>query len=96
MTKTKSAHRGEYFDDFLKTEGIFDEVNAKAIKEVIAWQLSQSMQEQNLTKVEMAKRMATSRAQLDRVLDPKNDGVTLETLMRAASVLGRKLRLELV
>jgi transcriptional regulator with XRE-family HTH domain len=66
-----------------------------AVKRVLAWQLEQAMKEQGLTKVEMAKRMKTSRAQLDRLLDPENDKVQLSTMQRAATAVGRKLRLEL-
>ncbi|MFM9969293.1 MAG: helix-turn-helix domain-containing protein [Burkholderiales bacterium] len=93
---SKQTHRGPRVDDWLKEEGIFESVTQQAIKEVIAWQLSKAMRAQGITKVEMAKRMKTSRWQLDRVLDPSNDGVSLGTLNRAASALGRKVRLELV
>ena len=94
--KSKNPHRGAPVDDWLQEEGIFEEVTAKAIKEVIAWQLTEVMKAQAITKTEMARRMNTSRFQLDRVLDPKNPGVSLETLSRAATAIGRKVRLELV
>lgn len=95
--RTKSNSRiGSRFDDFLNQEGIFDEVQSVAIKRVLAWQLGQAMKEHKLTKAAMAKRMDTSRAQLDRLLDPDDDSVTLATLTRAAAVVGRKVRLELV
>jgi DNA-binding Xre family transcriptional regulator len=86
---------GQSFDDFLKEDGIYEEVAETAIKRVIAWQLSEIMQEQKITKVEMARRLATSRAQLNRLLDPDNDSVTLGMLSRAAKAVGRNIRLEL-
>lgn len=94
--KTKNPHLGSSVDDWLKEEGIFEEVTTKAIKEVIAWQLIEVMKAQAITKTEMARRMNTSRFQLDRVLDPENAGVSLDTLSRAAAAIGRKVRLELV
>ncbi|MCB8838088.1 helix-turn-helix transcriptional regulator [Aurantimonas sp. VKM B-3413] len=87
---------GQSFDSFLKEQGLREEVTAIASKRVIAWQLRQIMDEQNITKVEMARRLETSRAQLDRLLDPDNDSVTLGTLTRAAQAVGRTLRMELV
>ena len=77
-------------------EGIFEDVTQKAIKEVIAWQLAEVMKAERITKTEMARRVNTSRFQLDRVLDPENVGVSLDTLNRAAAAIGRKVRLELV
>ena len=96
MSKRKNPQIGGLFDDWMKSEGFYEVATNAAIKEVLAWQLNQSMKEQKLTKVEMAKRLEASRAQLDRILDPKNTGVTLDALSRAATALGRKLRLELV
>ena len=96
MKKMKKKGRiGSSFDDFLREEGIYEEVTARAIKRVIARQLDVLMQEQGLTKTALAKRMATSRAQLDRLLDPANESVTLGTLTRAAHAVGRNLRMEL-
>lgn len=92
----KHSPRGSRVDDWLKAEGIYEAATQQAIKEVIAWQLAKAMETEGITKVEMAKRMKTSRWQLDRVLDPSHDGVSLGTLNRAASALGRKVRLELV
>lgn len=92
----KNPHRGTRVDDWLKEEGIFEDVTQKAIKEVIAWQLAEAMKAEHITKTEMARRMNTSRFQLDRVLDPENVGVSLDTLNRAAAAIGRKVRLELV
>ena len=91
----ENPHIGSSFAEFLKEEGLYEEVTAHAIKRVLAWQIEQAMQEQGLTKVEMAKRMKTSRAQLDRLLDPNNDKVQLDTIQRAAVAVGRKLHLEL-
>ena len=92
----KKGRIGSSFDDFLKEEGIYEEVTARAIKRVITRQLDALMQEQGLSKTELAKRMETSRAQLDRLLDPENESVTLGTLTRAAHAVGRNLRMELV
>jgi hypothetical protein len=90
-----NKHIGSSFDDFLKDEGIREEATAHAIKRVLAWQIEQAMTEQGLTKSAMAKRMKTSRAQLDRLLDPDNDKVQLDTVQRAAAAVGRTLHLEL-
>jgi hypothetical protein len=92
----KNPHIGNSFDDFLKEEGIYEDVQTTAIKRVLAMQLEDAMKARKLTKVEMARRMRTSRVQLDRLLDPDNDAVTLATLRRAAAVVGREVRLELV
>jgi antitoxin HicB len=92
----KKGRIGSSFDDFLKDEGVYEEVAAKAIKRVIARQLGAVMRENHLTKSMLARRMRTSRAQLDRLLDPDNDSVTLGTLTRAAHAVGRNLRMELV
>jgi DNA-binding Xre family transcriptional regulator len=90
------ARIGSPFDDFLKEEGIYEEVSARAIKRVLARQLDALMIDQKITKAELARRMKTSRAQLDRLLDPQNESVTLATLTRAAHAVGRNLRVELV
>ncbi len=92
----KKGKIGSSFDDFLKDEGLYEEVTARAIKRVIARQLGAQMQRHGLTKAAMARRMKTSRAQLDRLLDPENESVTLGTLTRAAHAVGRKLRMKLV
>ncbi|MEA3175686.1 MAG: antitoxin HicB [Gammaproteobacteria bacterium] len=94
--KMKNPHIGSSFDSFLKEEGIFENVQTTAIKRVLAAQLEQARKAHKLTKLEMARRMRTSRVQLDRLLDPENDSVTLATLRRAAAVVGREVRLELV
>lgn len=92
----KKGRIGSSFDDFLKNDGTYEEVTARAIKRVIARQLDALMREEHLTKAALARRMQTSRAQLDRLLDPDNDSVTLGTLTRAAHAVGRNLKMELV
>jgi hypothetical protein len=87
---------GSSFDDFLKEEGRYDEAQAVAIKRVLTWQIEKSMKRLNIAKSEMARRMKTSRSQLDRLLDPNNGNVTLATLARAGQVLGKHVRLELI
>ena len=84
-------HSGSTFDSFLEEEGIREEVEAVAIKRVLAWQLEQAMQEQQKTKQAMAKQLHTSRSQLDRLLDPSNVSVTLDTITRAARALGKRV-----
>ena len=84
-------HSGSTFDCFLEQEGIREEVEAVAIERVLAWQLSQAMQEQQKTKQAMAKQLHTSRSQLDRLLDPQNISVTLDTITRAARALGKRV-----
>lgn len=87
---------GSTLEDFLRDEGRLEEAREIAIKRVIAWQVEQAMEELNLTKIEMARRMGTSRSQLDRLLDPDNPNVLLQTLQRAAKAVGKELKLELV
>jgi plasmid maintenance system antidote protein VapI len=88
-------HLGSNFDDFLAEEGLLEEAEAIAVKRVLAYQVKELMKAQNLTKAEMARRMKTSRAALDRLLDPENRSVTLHTMDRAARSLGKRLRLTL-
>ena len=83
---------GSDFDDFLREEGIFEEVEAGAIKKVVVSMIEQALVENNLTKSEMARRMGTSGTQLDRLLDPKNRSVTLTTIVKAARAIGKKSR----
>lgn len=87
---------GSSFEGFLAGDGLLDAVDEAAIKQVIAWQIAQAMQQRALGKSAMAAAMRTSRSQLDRLLDPENTGVALHTLFRAAAVLGKRLRVELV
>ena len=91
-----NPHIGASFDDFLAEEDILEEVETLAIKRILARQVRAAMQAQKLTKKAMAARMGTSRSALDRLLDPDNTSVTLRTLQKAASTVGRRLRLELV
>jgi len=91
-----SKHIGSNFDEFLAEEGILDEVTAIAVKRVLAWQISQEMKRQKLTKTVMAEKMHTSRASLNRLLDAEDTSLTLATLSSAAAALGKKLRVELV
>ena len=92
----KKKNVGSSFDSWLREEGIYEEVTATALKRVLARQLAAAMKEKQLSKAEMARRMQTSRAALDRLLDPEYDAVTLNTLRKAAHAVGRELRLELV
>jgi antitoxin HicB len=89
--RKRAVHDGSTFDTFLEEEGIREEVEAVAIKRVLAWQLEQAMQEQQKTKQAMAKQLRTSRSQLDRLLDPGNISVTLDTITRAARALGKRI-----
>jgi antitoxin HicB len=91
----KNKHIGSNFDDFLKEEGILEEVKVTALKRVISFLLQKEMDEQNISRTEMAKRLKTSRSGLARLLDPKNQSVTLLTLNKVASVLGKKLDIQL-
>ena len=91
-----NKHIGPSFDEFLEEEGILEEVEAAAIKRIIARKVEEAMAEQRLSKAEMARRMRTNRSALDRLLDPENTSVTLHTLQRAAATVGRRLRLDLV
>jgi antitoxin HicB len=86
---------GTSIDDFLKEEGIFEEAQAQAVKEVVAWQLAEAMKKQKISKNKMAMLLKTSRTQVDRLLDPKND-ITLSSLQRAAAMVGRRVMIELV
>lgn len=96
QTMSTNAHIGSSFDDFLQEEGLLEEVNAIAAKRIIAWQIAEAMKLSGITKTEMAARMNTSRASLNRVLDANDTGLTLETLSRAAAALGRRVRFELI
>lgn len=88
-------HVGSRLDDFLKEEGVFEEAQTEAIKEVIAWQLAQAMKKKKISKNRMATMLKTSRSQVDRILSAKDD-VTLSSLQRAAAVVGRRVSIELV
>lgn len=86
---------GQSFDEFLDEQGLYESATEQAIKRVIAFQLAEVMASQNLSKAELARRLQTSRSQVDRLLDPSNDGVTLGALSRAAKAVGRSLKVEL-
>lgn len=88
-------HMGSSMDDFLKEEGIFEEAQTLAVKEVVACQLAEAMKKQKISKARMAKLLKTSRSQVDRLLDPRND-VTLSSLQLAAAMVGRRVTIELV
>ena len=88
-------HMGSSIDDFLKEEGIFEEAQAQAVKEVVAWQLAEAMKKKRISKNKMAKLLKTSRTQVDRLLSAKDD-ITLSSLQRAAAMVGRRVTIELV
>lgn len=92
----RKRHIGSSFDDYLAEEGILAEVTAVAQKRVLAWQITEAMRRSRLSKVQLARRMRTSRAALDRLLDPENPSVTLSTMGRAAAALGKRLKIELI
>ncbi len=92
----KFDHSGSSFDSFLDEQGLRNEVEAVAVKRVLAWQLAQAMKQQQKTKQAMARELRTSRSQLDRLLDPHNTAVTLDTVTRAAQVLGKRLVVKVV
>ncbi|MDP1959010.1 MAG: Fis family transcriptional regulator [Polynucleobacter sp. 24-46-87] len=89
-------HIGSDFDDFLKEEGILEEVSIIAVKRVLAWQITEAMSQNHINKRAMAEKMHTSRSQLDRLLDEQDGNLTLTTLVNAAKVLGKKINIELV
>ncbi|HMS00268.1 MAG TPA: XRE family transcriptional regulator [Anaerolineales bacterium] len=91
----KRKNIGSNLDNFLREEKLLEQAQAVAIKRVIAYQISEEMKARKLSKTEMADKMRTSRAALERLLDPANSSVTLSTLERAASALGKKLKVEL-
>lgn len=96
MTTPRNPHIGSPLDDLLDEDGTLAEAHAIAIKRTLAWQVSQTMAKENLSKSEMARRMHTSRAALNRLLDPDNPSVTLLTMDKAAAAVGKRLRVELV
>ncbi len=91
-----NPHIGSSFNDFLDEENLLVEANEIAIKRVIAWQLQQEIESNRMTKTDVAKAMGTSRAAVDRLLDPNNTSVTLNTLSKAARILGKKIEIDLV
>jgi antitoxin HicB len=95
LKKLKGSISAESFDDFLEEQGLLAEAEDVAIKRVLAWQIAEGMKAKGITKTAMASAMKTDRRQLDRLLDPENKSVTLSTLRRAATALGRKLYVEI-
>lgn len=95
-TKKQASALGSSFDAFLDEQGLYEEVTLAATKRVLAEQIRQAMEQENLTKAEMARRMHTSRSALDRLIDPDNENVTLQTLDKAARAIGRRLSVALV
>jgi antitoxin HicB len=95
MTKKRNPHIGSSLDDFLKEEGLFEELQVQTIKEVVAWQLEQAMKKKRVSKASLAKMLRTSRTQVNRLLDPACD-ITLSSLQRAAALVGRQVRVELI
>ena len=93
--RDKNRHAGSSIGDFLKKEGIFEESQAQAVKEVVAWQLDEAMRKQKISKNKIAALLKTSRTQVDRLLNPKSD-ITLSSLQRAAAMVGRRVMIELV
>ena len=93
--KSRKSHVGSGIDAFLKEEGIFEEAQAQAVKEVVAWQLDEAMRKKKISKNKMATLLKTSRTQVDRLLNPKSD-ITLSSLQRAAAMVGRRVMIELV
>ena len=95
MSKKRKKRIGSSVEDFLKEDGTYEEITTQAIKRVLAWQIAESMKAQGISKLEMARRMRTSRSQLDRFLDPDNDKVLLVTVQRAASAIGKRIFISL-
>src|ERR1700686_5112198 len=93
--KNRKKHMGSSIDDFLKKEGIFEESEAQAVREVVAWRLSEAMKKQKISKNKMATLLKTSRTQVDRLLNPKSD-ITLSSLQREAAMVGRRVMIELI
>lgn len=91
----RNPHTGSKFDDFLKQENLFEEVYAKALKRALAEQIGDGMESAKLTKMAMAEKMATSRSQLDRVLDPDNISIQLDTLIKAARAVGKVVEIRI-
>lgn len=96
MAKAQNKHLGSSFDDFLAEEGIYEEVTAVAWKRVLVWEVSEAMRKEGISKSEMAKRMKTSRSQLERFLDPDNPSVLLETVQKAAAAIGKRVTIGLI
>lgn len=96
MTGEPFDHSGSSFDSFLEEDGLLEDVEAGALKRVVAWQLAEAMKAHGISKKSMAERLGTSRSQLDRLLDPDNPNVHLTTIARAARAVGKRLRIEMI
>lgn len=94
--KNVNPHRGSSFDDFLEKEDMYDEVNAGAVKKLLVWQISRALDETGISKTELAARMKTSRSAVNRLLDPENSSLNLQTMDKAARALGRRIDIQLV
>ena len=95
MARRRNKHLGSSFDEFLQSEGLYEEVTALAWKRVLSWEVAEAMKKEGISKSEMAKRMGTSRSQLERLLDPKNPNILLETVQKAAAAVGKRLTIGL-
>ena len=91
----RNKHLGSSFDEFLRSEGLYEEVTSLAWKRVLSWEVAEAMKKEGISKSEMAKRMGTSRSQLERLLDPENPNVLLDTVQKAASAVGKRLTIGL-
>jgi antitoxin HicB len=95
VTRKRDKHLGSCFEDFLVDEGLYEEVTSVAWKRVLSWEVTEAMKKGGISKSEMAKRMHTSRSQLERFLDPENPNVLLETVQKAASAIGKRITIAL-
>jgi antitoxin HicB len=95
VARVRNRHVGSSFDEFLRSEGLYEEVTTLAWKRVLSWEVTEAMKREGLSKSEMAKRMGTSRSQLERLLDPENPNILLETVQRAAVAVGKRLTIGL-
>jgi antitoxin HicB len=95
VAKRLNRHLGSSFDDFLRSEGLYEEATTLAWKRVLSWEVREAMRKEGISKSEMAKRMGTSRSQLERLLDPQNPNVLLETVQKAAAAVGKQLTIGL-
>ena len=95
MAKRQNKHLGSSFDEFLRSEGLYEEVTTLAWKRVLSWEVTEAMKKEGISKSEMSKRMGTSRSQLERLLDPDNPNVLLDTVQKAAAAVGKRLTIGL-
>ena len=95
MARRQNKHLGSSFDEFLRSEGLYEEVTTLAWKRVLSWEVTEAMKKEGISKSEMSKRMGTSRSQLERLLDPDNPNVLLDTVQKAAAAVGKRLTIGL-